>query len=442
MRTRSRVVLIATGVIAASATLAVLVHLLLGLLVLRIAAGPSGAGRQAASALTQVFSADHPRVRVRTVAAPNLSGVAQALDNADVELAIARSDVAPQSGQTLVILRRDAAVFLAPSGNGIDEVAKLRGATLGILNDRAADAKLLDLILQHYDVPPTSVHRVVLSPDRVTAALRHRHVVAIFVVAPTTSKSWSALLAAVRKSGHGSPKIIDVDEAAAIAKQQPGLETLDVPKGTFDGSLPAPDDDLTTLSVSYRVMARSIMPDWIAAEITRLILADKPKLALLDTDLAGIEAPDTDDKAAALPIHSGTAAYLSGNLPSLSDQLQNALYWLGLVASAVVSLAAAGTALYRRVRPRQPPSRVMRLLEIWLAVRSSDMPDLDSLENQADALLDAAIRADAQGEAEDSEVRLLSLLVPHVREAIQRRRTTLRVSPTLQVDEQPPHLPG
>src|SRR4051794_35452286 len=153
MHSRSRVVLIAVGMIAASAALALLVHLLLGLLVLRIAAGPSGAGRQAASALTQVFSADHPRVRVRTVAASNLSGVAQALDNADVELAIARSDVAPQSGQTLVILRRDAAIFVAPSGNGIDGVAKLRGATLGILNDRAADARLLDLILQHYDVP-------------------------------------------------------------------------------------------------------------------------------------------------------------------------------------------------------------------------------------------------------------------------------------------------
>ncbi len=426
MRIRSRVVLIAVGVIAASAALAVLVHLLFGLLVLDIAAGPSGAGRQAASALTQVFSADHPRVRVRTVTEPDLSGVAQALDKGEVELAIARSDVAPETGQTLVILRRDAAVFVTPSGSGIDDVVKLRGATVGLLTDRAADTKLLDLILQHYDIPPTSVHRMILSPDRVTEVLRHRHVAAIFVVAPSNGKSWPALLAAVRKSGHGTPTIIDVDEAAAIAKQYPGLETLDVPKGTFDGSLPAPDDDITTLSVSYRLMARSMMPDWIAAEITRVILADKPKLASLNEGLAGIEAPDTDDKTAALPIHSGTAAYLSGTLPSLSDQLQNAFYWLGLMASAAVSLAAASAALYHRIRPRQPPSRVMRLLEIWLTVRSSDAADLDSLESEADALLDASVRADAHGRAEDSEVRLVSLLISHVREAIQRRRSALR----------------
>jgi hypothetical protein len=297
---------------------------------------------------------------------------------------------------------------------------------VGLLTDRKADSKLLDLILQHYDVTPTSVHRVALSPDRVTEALRHRQVAAIFVLAPASSRFWTALLAPVRKSGHGSPKIIDVDQAAAIAKQHPVLETLDLPKGTFDGSLPAPDDDITTLSVSYRLMARRTMPDWIAAEITRLVLTDKPKLASLNEGLAGMEAPDTDDKTAALPIHSGTAAFLSGNLPSLSDQLQNVFYWVGLLASAIASLVAVSATTYSRVRPRRPPYRMMRLLEIWLAVRSAELAELDVLEGEADALLDAAVRADAHGQAEGSEVRLTSLLISHVREAIERRRSALR----------------
>jgi TRAP-type uncharacterized transport system substrate-binding protein len=426
MKPRNRVALIALGVIAASAALAALVHLSFGLLVLRIAVGPSGSGRQAASALAQVFSADHPRVRVKTVVEPDLLRAAEALDNGEAELAIVRSDAAPQSGQTLVILRRDAAVFVTPSGTGIDSIGKLRGMAIGILDGRAADARLLDLIFQHYDISPADLRRVMLSPDRVAEAFRHRQVAAVFVLAPINAKSWPALLAAVRRSGRGNPKIIDVDEAAAIAKQYPTLETLDVPKGAFDGSLPAPDDDVTTLSVSYRLMARNAMPDWIAAEITRVVLADKPKLMLLDEHLAGIEAPDPDDKTAALPIHSGTAAYLSGNLPSLSDQLQNAFYWLGLMASAVVSLVAASAALYHRIRPRRPPSRVMRLLELWLAARSSDRPGLDSLENEADALLEASVRADAHGQADADEVRLISLLVPHVREAVQRRRVSLQ----------------
>ncbi len=144
---------------------------------------------------------------------------------------------------------------------------------------------------------------------------------AVFALAPPNSKRIPLLLAAIRRSGHGSPQIIAVDEAAAIAKRYPLLETLDIPKGTFDGSLPAPDDDITTLSVSYRLLARAAMPDWVAAEITRHVLTQKPKLAALDESLAGIEAPDTDDRSSALPIHSGTEAYLTGNLTSFSDQL-------------------------------------------------------------------------------------------------------------------------
>ncbi len=64
----------------------------------------------------------------------------------------------------------------------------------------------------------------------------------------------------------------------------------------------------------------------------------------------------------------------------------------------------------------------MRLLEIWLAVRTADRGDLDGLEAETDEILDASVRADARGQAAESEVRLVSLLISHVREAIQRRR--------------------
>jgi DNA-binding transcriptional LysR family regulator len=93
MRTRT-LALIALGAIVTSVAVGFIIHLLLGLLVLRIAVGPSAVtGRQAALALAQVFSADHPRVRVRTVVMPDLLAAARALDNEDVDLAIARSEV-------------------------------------------------------------------------------------------------------------------------------------------------------------------------------------------------------------------------------------------------------------------------------------------------------------------------------------------------------------
>lgn len=430
--TRGRIapLAVAAAIVAVAVGLAVAVHLLLGLLSLRIAvASTSVDGRRAALALTQMFAAEHPRVRLRTVLLPDLVSASHALDDDRTNLAIVRSDAAAQDGQTLVILRRDAAMLVVPGGSGIDGVAKLRGGTVGFLDGRKLDGRLLDRVLEHFGIPPTSVHREIVGLDAIPEAVRRRRVAAMFVVAPVGSGTWRSVLAALRKGGEGEPRTLEIDEAAAIAKEHPALDTIDVPKGTFRGSPPAPGDDATTLSVSYRLVARSAMPDWLAGEITRGILTGKPRLAALDDDLAGIEAPDTDDKTEALPIHPGTIAYLSGNLPSLSDQIQGAVYWLGIAASAAATLSAVGAGLYRRVRPRRPPTRVMRLLEIWLAVRTADPGTLDALEGEVDAIVDAAIRAEAHGRAESAEMRLVTLLVTHVRDAAQRRRRGARTDP-------------
>lgn len=424
-RARIATTAIALSIILGAGVLAVLVHLLLGLLSLTIAvAETSTEDRQAATALIQLFAAEHPRVRIRTALEPDRLGTAAALDRGESQLAIVRSDAAAQDGQTLAILRRDAVVFIAPGGSPVDSVAKLRGQTVGLLDGRKLDPRLLDLILAHFGIPPDSVRREVLTIDQLTEAARHRRIGAVFVVAPIAGKLWLPLFTALRK-GSGAPRTFEVDEAAAIAREHPVLDTIDVPKGTFVGSVPAPSDDITTLSVSHRLVARSRMPDWLAGEITRGVLTNKPKLVALDDDLAGIEAPDTDDKTQAMPIHPGATAYLTGNLPSLSDQVQNTGYLLGLLVSAIASLSAAGAAAYQRYRPRRPPTRVMRLLEIWLAVPTVDSAGLQNFETEADALAAAAIHEEAHGRTEGVELRLVTLLVAHVREAVQRRRTHL-----------------
>lgn len=421
MRWRNAAPAAALAVVVAAAAGAILVHVLLGLFELKLAiAETSTEDRRAATALIGLFSAEHPRVRIKTVLAPDRLGTATALDRGEAQLALVRADAAPQDGQTLVITRRDAAVFVVPGGSHVDSVAKLRGETVALLDGRKLDPRLLDLILTHYGVPRESVRREVLTVDQLTEAARHHRIGAVFVVAPVAGTVWLPLYTALRK-GSGVPRTFEVDEAAAIARDHPILDTIDLPKGAFVGSIPAPGDDMTTLSVSHRLVARSGMPDWLAGEITREVLTGKPKLVALDDDLDGIEAPDTDDKVQALPIHPGAAAYLSGNLPSLSDQAQSVAYWLGLVASAIASLSATGMALHYRYRSQRPPMRVMRLLEIWSAARTADPAALDRLRAETDALVEAVVREEAHRRTESVEMRLVALLTNHVHEVIRRR---------------------
>lgn len=438
---RRLTVLAAVVVIACSAVLAACIHLMLGLMSLDIAvASSSTEGRQAGSALTQIFAAQHPRVRVRMVLEPDRLEAAALLDEGKSQLAIVRSDAAAKDGETLVILGRDAAVLVAPGGSPVDSVAKLRGSTVALLDGRKLDGRLLDLILGHFGIPPDSVKREVLTLGQLAEAARHRRIGAVFVVAPIGGQVWLPLFNALRKADTGKPKTIEIDEAAAIARDHPVLDTIDVPKGAFLGSLPAPGDDITTLSVSRRLVARSSMPDWLAGEITREILTSKPKLVSLDDDLAGIEAPDTDDRSQALPIHPGAAAYLSGNLPSLSDQMQTTFYWLGLFASAAASLSAAGATIYQRVRRRRPAARISRLLEICLDVRAAAPAEFAAIEEEVDALVHASVHAEAHGEAVGEEARLAPLLAGNIRETLRRRRRTER--PDASASEAPPFESG
>ena len=421
MRWRHAAPAAALAVLIAAAVGAILVHVLLGMFELKLAvAETSSEDRQAATALIGLFSAEHPRLRIKTVLAPDRLGTAAALDRGETQLALVRADAAPQDGQTLVITRRDAVVFVVPGGSHVDSVTKLRGETVALLDGRKLDPHLLDLILTHYGVPSGSVRREVLRVDQLADAVRHHRIGAVFVVAPVGGKVWLPLYTALRK-GSGVPRTFEVDEAAAIAREHPILSTIDLPKGAFVGSIPAPSDDITTLSVSHRLVARSRMPDWLAGEITREVLTGKPKLVAMDDDLGGIEAPDTDDKIQALPIHPGAAAYLSGNLPSMSDQVQTLAYWLGLMVSAIASLSATGLALHHRYRPRRPPTRVMRLLEIWLAVRTTDAAGLPGLEAETDAIVESVVREEAQARTESVEMRLVALLATHVHAAMRRR---------------------
>ena len=91
---RSKTTLIALSVIACAAIVAVLVHLLLGLLALDIAvAKTSTEDREAAQALTQLFETRHPRVRIRTIFEPDRLGAAEALDRGKTQLALDRKSV-------------------------------------------------------------------------------------------------------------------------------------------------------------------------------------------------------------------------------------------------------------------------------------------------------------------------------------------------------------
>jgi hypothetical protein len=101
----------------------------------------------------------------------------------------------------------------------------------------------------------------------------------LFLIGRKTIKRFTSIrlpaTAAVLQGVRLAPGILAIDEADAINKRFPGLESIDVPAGAFRGRPPTPDDTVTTLAITYRFVAPNTMLDVVAGAIARSIFKTK-----------------------------------------------------------------------------------------------------------------------------------------------------------------------
>ena len=89
-----------------------------------------------------------------------------------------------------------------------------------------------------------------------------------------------------------------------------------MPEGAFKGRPSIPDDTVTTLAVTYRLVVPETMLNVVAGLIGRAVINTKEKLAAVEPAAAQIETPAADDTSPILPIHPGLAAYLNSGDPA------------------------------------------------------------------------------------------------------------------------------
>ncbi|MGH6931889.1 MAG: LysR substrate-binding domain-containing protein, partial [Dongiaceae bacterium] len=68
------------------------------------------------AAAAHEFAEERPAIRLKLIVVESLADASHALQEGHADLAIVRSDLAmPPNGQTVLIMRRDAAVLFAPA---------------------------------------------------------------------------------------------------------------------------------------------------------------------------------------------------------------------------------------------------------------------------------------------------------------------------------------
>jgi TRAP transporter TAXI family solute receptor len=398
---------------------------------LTVAAGPSdGYGQRFVAALNEAFKPEEPRIRFNALTTSDSEASGQALEAGKADLAILRSDIKPPAnGLVIVILRRDAVGLIVPGGSSIKGFADLSGKTVGMLPGSHFNTQLFDQLLSFHGVDPKEVKREAVSGNAITDAIKTKKIDAVFGIGPLGIGPLVDALAAVRRAEPRgkTPVFLPVEDASGFVKAHPAMETVDVPKGAFGGATPVPDDDDTTLALTWRLVAKDSMLDAIAGELARMLVVNKNRLALLMPTAHQIIAPDTDDKSPYLPIHPGAAAYYNDDQESWFDRFEDVFYLVAMFGSILASIGAGAAGYFRRHSHREADLRDLGRLMQELA--SGKPFDPDEAEQTLNSLVrrGMSLRASHPDDLDDPQV--MQLVLSEIRLQIAARRAAIQKSP-------------
>jgi TRAP-type uncharacterized transport system substrate-binding protein len=399
--------------------------------VLRVAVPRDSEDLAILAAATRSFAESRETVRLKLVTVENLLQSARALEEGRADLAIVRSDLAmPPHGQTLLIMRRNAVLFVAPANSGLSGIEGLRGLKIGVIEaaaGKAGNEVLLNTALAQYDVPADSIQRILLPAAEVPRAVKEKRIDALLAVGVPGSDGLAQAVNAVAEAGAGQPVFLPIAEAKAIAQRSPAFEGVEVLRGAFGGAQPKPAADLETLGVSTRLVARNSLGNELAGTVTRLMLAARPAIAAAVPIANRIEAPPAD-KSAALPVHPGALAFLDDDERSFFDQYADFIYIGAMCLSVLGTAMAAAMAKLKRQYAPDTDRILNRLIDVIKDARSaSHMEALDFCEKEADELLELTLALDMIHGLSPNRVAAIDLALNQLRHVISDRRQNLAV---------------
>jgi TRAP-type uncharacterized transport system substrate-binding protein len=407
---------------------------------LRMTSGfPGTPAEKFVSAFAGVATRNFPQVIITPVPVDTFLESSKALESQKVDIAIVRTDIAPPTnGATVAILRRDVVAILSGREPEIKSPADLIGRTIAIPRSLVQDdnSRLLDSLLSYFDIAPDKVKRVFLPTEEIGPAILHKRAAAALAVGPIGPGEVVNVVGSIARATKATPKLMALDEADAISKRFPGFESIDVPEGAFRGRPETPDDTVTSVAVTYRVVVPQTMLNVEAGLIGKSIMDAKSKLMASLPLVSQIEAPDSDSSSPILPVHSGVANYFSSGDQSFLDSLQQYLYVIGIPLSFLGSIGAIIYGQIRSRRQNDDQQQVYQLLVLADAARTADKEELERLEAQLNKSVADYVNEMATAGKDPAQVPISSLAIDHVRRAIDRRRFDLGDLPTA------PHLEG
>lgn len=365
-------------------------------------------------------------IRLEMVPVDNVKTAMEALEANTVNLAVARSDAAMRGRtHTVMIMRREVAVLVAPKVGKLQKVTDLPNSTLGVTREGPIDGSLLTPVLDYYGLPRDRAKYIIMKPDEVTDHFRLRKIDALIAVGPVTSKQVSEAVSDAARGVKGAIQFVDIAEADAIAKRVPALESVEIEQGTFGGRPARPAESFNTLGYSIRLVATPKLDTDTVAELMRQLYLARQNIAAAVPGAGLMEAPDVDEATPFL-IHPGVRVYVNGEQRTWFDRYNDYIY-LGLfLASGIGSVVAGAFGVIGVGRKPDPAGQARRIEEMLEQVRAAANNDeLNTLEGEADDLFRKVFGMGVAGDIPTAAVNSFDMAMTELRRRIALRREAL-----------------
>jgi uncharacterized protein len=399
---------------------------------IRIATGPlTESGDKFAAAFFREMAQERPHVQITFIQTADLDASADALRNGQADAALVRSDnPMAAEGRTLALVRKIAVMTILGGQSSAEDWADLKGKTIGVLSSSDQIDPVQKIVLDFYGIAKEKVRLV--APKDVGAQVAGGHVAALLAIGPPGPGSIADAVRAIRLATKKMPKVLDLDEADAIAGRYPAYEKLDVSQGALVGSPPMPAEEAAALAVSVRLVSKRTLSNYAAGEITRVIMATKARLGASEIGVGQIEAPDTDKPL--FPVHPGTVSYLAGEKPALLDDSLNYLYVGSLLLGALGSLGAWWGAFLTRRLQKEIQERIATLPAYLEAIKTGSPDDIDRIETELDGLSEWLVEHYLREEIPSERYSTIEAKLAEIRAILGRRRSVAEKDRSVRAD--------
>jgi len=399
-------------------------HFLQPRLYLRVAIGADGGSAQRfMQSLAPLLAAERTRVRFRYVSFAAVADAARAMESDQIDLMIARSDIAPvKRGRTVVIMRRSAVALILPPKSTIENFADLAGKTviIPVSPSQALNEVILDQLLDFYSVPRATVSRIFAPASDAGRMISERRAQAVFAVGPYQLGPLPESADAIRRALKEPPSIKEIPESNAAVAKLARFEAVEIPRGAISGNPPIPDETVESIALPVRLLASSTMNARLVSEIARVITTRKATLADMVPGAAQIEAPDVEDRSTALPVHPGAIAYFSGEQENWFDRVESFIYAGALLLSLCGSLAAWFMGRVRRVRHGRDDvrRRVEALMQLIAEAPAANSERRAAMALEVETAADWALREYTNGAIDGERYQLFEAVIRRARERL------------------------